>query len=706
MLHRKEDWEPEASASLVRGGYPTLLSPPYSPRHRPLLQLCEEDESNEADSLASTSGTLLQLVHFARMVRSDGINKGRVEPSDADPLRPTDPFDAQRKTFDLINSDSWDEALFLNAPSATDPSGSLNLSLFGPSRAYIEEDEPPMSASPSPRMRTQGLPSLDEGGDYARKVTCRPLFTPSDFDVFENDWDTIPSGSSQSTSPMSSSAPETICSPLSDRYQPFDIHMQETLPPLTKALESPSRRNVVHLPDDDLSCSSSCLLDPPSQVLIEHGDELEWGRRLEEQQQIRPSRQTLFSPANDPLDDTPSRFLDSPFQIPLVVESAGLSFPPNHSLLFSPPEPEDVPLPESPESNLLYLTGSNDEAQPNFAAQSEEEARIRALHTQMVAAEARSRTREAILTEFITKLCLSIPSPPQSATSEASTSTAPALTPVPVHQPKRKDAIVVSTDGFYQYRENARREGDRDHTPPASSATVASDLPPHQRSLSAQELQHDCFSSAQDSETQAQSTLDLIQQRTRELHTAIGARANERRLRKRAKERARELEALLHLGAARVRAHSDQCQWESVAQQAASQRLEPVVLSASGSAFHVDPFAQPSSSLLVERKAYSGRKARGNKRAGIMQLVAKMILRRRDSQRPLNGKSVRPMSGRYVRSSLSREVLAVSGDEESEKKRDAEDNEARKVEDEDDFDILENGPQLGSDLGLGPFAST
>jgi hypothetical protein len=110
MLHRKEDWEPEASASLVRGGYPTLLSPPYSPRHRPLLQLCEEDESNEADSLASTSGTLLQLVHFARMVRSDGINKGRVEPSDADPLRPTDPFDAQRKTFDLINSDSWDEA--------------------------------------------------------------------------------------------------------------------------------------------------------------------------------------------------------------------------------------------------------------------------------------------------------------------------------------------------------------------------------------------------------------------------------------------------------------------------------------------------------------------------------------------------------------------------------------------------------------------
>lgn len=522
-------------------------------------------------------------------------------------------------------------------------------------------------------MHTQTLPSIDviRGNGLREQEQERdPLFKPSDFDVFENDWDTIPSRSSHGTSPPSSSVSSPDSNSNTQDFHPFDFHAQDFASSSKSPPNSPSRRSVVDLPNEYPSSSSS-LLDPPPEMLIEHGDELEWGRRLEEQQHIPPQGHTFSDRTSNLFDDPPSHLLDSPFQAPLVLGSQGITFPPTRSLLFSPPEPEDIPLPDSPEDRLIYLTDGYSEI---AAEQNEEESRIRALHMQMIAAEAQSRNRESLLSDYITKLFATIPTPPPRE---------PTPTPILVHQQKRKDEIVVTDDGFYQYREEQKSgHAHDDQAPPPSSATVASDLPP---SLTAPEplLRHEYDQHI--SEIEAENTLELIQQRTRELQTAISARANERRLRKRAKERARELGALLTLKVAQ--SHSDA--WNTAARQALarSQTQETIVVSASGSGFHTSD-SSVLSSTLTERHHGSARKRKstGDAHAEILQLVAKMILRRRDSQRPLNGKSIRLVGQRHIRSSLSREIL---GDDEDIKP---------KREDvgsfEDDFDILENGPQL------------
>ena len=141
-----------------------------------------------------------------------------VEHLDSDPLLQQSPLEAASHGLDLDESDNCNELLISNTPSSPDPSGSLNLNLFGHSHT-VGEEEPSLPASPSPRTRTSALPLLDNGEEMDNcEAKNRPLFEPSDFNVFENDWDAIPSGSSQSTSPVSSSVPGTVYSPLSDRF--------------------------------------------------------------------------------------------------------------------------------------------------------------------------------------------------------------------------------------------------------------------------------------------------------------------------------------------------------------------------------------------------------------------------------------------------------------------------------------------------------
>lgn len=449
------------------------------------------------------------------------------------------------------------------------------------------------------------MSSLPESEDDILRVNkSKPLFEPSTFDVFENDWDAPPSGSTESS--PASSAP--VHSPFLERLESFGF--SESAAPLI-APESPSRRNVVHLPGDSL-CNDTDPLDEAAPMAIEHGDEIEWGRRLEEQQRLPSTAHPFFGHSFGRFHDIASELFPSPFQTRLFPGSpSSLRFPPTRSLLFSPPEPEDVPLPESPEAQLLYVSGGGQVP----SAICEEENRIRNLHMQMVAQEAQSRNREAMLTEYIAKLN-TMTRPPEP-------------TPVPVHRPKQQDDVLVTDDGFYEYREDAP-------VPPSSSATVASDLPPSRTEQEEHLL-----------------NIEFLQHRQREIHTAVTMRATERRIRKRAKERAKELEALLQLKARAMYADA----WDRAMSPRTRKQTcdEPQVISASGS----DPHPGVNSRMVErhERQQRGKKRRRSGERHGeIMQLVAKMIFRRRDSLRPLNSKSIRTQGQPYVRSGLSREL--------------------------------------------------
>lgn len=307
-------------------------------------------------------------------------------------------------------------------------------------------------------------------------------------------------------------------------------------------------------------------------------------------------------PRHQPID-IPSEVFQSPYNFPLILSSPPPRSPPLYSLLFAPPEPRDIPLTDLPETRLQDLF-NGDLLVHSYLL---EESRLRVMQQEMTAIEAQARSKEAMLTEYIARLNAAKPPSISSLSGD------------------------LSDDGA------SRAIGDRaDHhqnDQPEGSESGISLISPQ--------------GSVAGEPNPATSITDFYLARRREVQNAVAMRAAERRSRKQAKERARELEALLQLKSGQIR---DVSRWTRSSRQKGSGADEPVVLAASGSDRHPDhtngTICDDSSEQLSEDRHDDE----------VRQLVAKMIFRRRDSSRPLSGKFSQP-SRPYVFSSLSQEVL-------------------------------------------------
>lgn len=175
-----------------------LLSPPYSPPQR-LPVLPHADDLKLKPALFSDS-------HF-----STSTDVG-IATDDEDVAALEDDVGHEQLADSDVEDDKsdWDEPLFMNAPRAHAARRGLRLDLFdddfaGPSSSIDSEAQSPDSSSELPE--TPGLPASQspplrskvprrvtheyEGHDEVQR-THKPLFDPSYFDVFDNDWDTLP----------------------------------------------------------------------------------------------------------------------------------------------------------------------------------------------------------------------------------------------------------------------------------------------------------------------------------------------------------------------------------------------------------------------------------------------------------------------------------------------------------------------------------
>ncbi|KAL5490587.1 hypothetical protein ACEPAI_5420 [Sanghuangporus weigelae] len=584
--------------SMGMHGPANLLSPPYSTRKRSLLLLTvDEKEEEEPTRPLSTAVSSKQAAPV----------RGRWGESD-DGANDSEPPITKLKDLDLgEESDDWDEPLFLNAPSAFKASDSLSLNLFG--AVYSSDDEEPSFQSlvppSSPTIRSSSLPDFEhEGfGESDPPEKSKPLFDPSDFDVFENGWDTVTTDSTQSSLFSHESSQNSTSCPDRDESTEFHVHTEPSLFPVPS---SPSRRDVIDLPVDD---NSEPLLSESltrSRAPIIEGNEF-----TSELDQLfghsRPSRNAFHCSHNHQPLDVPSEVIQTPFNIPLLLPSYVSRTPPlANSLLFAALQPQEIPLPESPLSPILNFQGEY--VVPPIML---EESRIRRLHREMAKVEADARTRESLLTEYIARLnSLTPPSP---------------TVPVAVYYPEAQNEM-----------ESCLSEANDDGSKPIQL----------EKQQSSSETSSSYFSN------EASVALEFLQARRKEVQNAVAMRAAERRRRKYIKERIRELEALLQLKTNQLRSTYVGDGWSLSAPTRGrkGRNDEAIVLAASGSDRHIHTNViclegdalEPQSTALQSRK-----------QDGIMQLVAKMVFRRRDTSRPLSGKSA-PIVHEYVPSGLSR----------------------------------------------------
>lgn len=343
--------------------------------------------------------------------------------------------------------------------------------------------------------------------------------------------------------------------------------------------ESPSRRTSVGLPDVGAALEATGLMYSTGSLFLDRSS-------------IERSLQT---PQHHPAD-IPSEAFQSPYSFPFILSSPPPRSPPLYSLLFAPAEPQNASAPEYPEGCLQVLFNGDLRAQSYLL----EESRLRAMKQEMNTIETQARSQEAMLTEYIARL--NAMKPPPYITSDSSL----------------KDLMGT---------------GLIDHGP--ANVQLAKQFPVNDQAQS-------IFFQANAPINSMISIDDFYAARRREVQNAVAARASERRRRKQAKERARELEALLLLKAGQIR---DVERWMRSLRERVVGADEPVVLAASG------PDHTNTTICDDEAKQTSGDK-HGDE---VRQLVAKMIFRRRDSSRPLSGKSTQPTRS-YVSSSLSQEL--------------------------------------------------
>ena len=539
-----------------------LLSPPYSPV-RQRLQLLSLDEL-AGDK--TTDPTLPEPQTETSSASSDALDES--EWKDIDDVKRQE-FHQEGLFGDL---DEWEEPLFLGHPAPrSDESEGLDLTLFGPSQLVVTDSSQDSYYVPSsPSFQSTSLPDLDHvPGDGVGNT----LLDPSDFDVFNNGWDTIVSEPAQKAFGQEQIPGEDLDS------RPLDDFAFEAPPTHTTSPESPSRRSVIDLPGDEPE------VDEPGQNLP-----------------LRPS-----SPINFP-GDLPNTVLTSPwyrtFDVPLDIHQSPYSLPlllsppspTQQSLLFAPPEPEDVPLPESPEDerHLIGLPDSDydDDDIKDVPLHLLEETRLRVLHQESIIAEQRARQNESMLTEYIRRL--NEMKPPQEQLTSFSHS-------------------------------NSLFDGKTADSSPVNAGP-------------------------------GPATLHFLQTRRKDVQHLVGLRAVERRKRKKAKERGRELETLLELKSAQLRADAllkrQRLRLASQAHLTSADAYDAVVLAASGSDCHqTHTRDSPLGGGMQENTNGSSRPSHQDE---ILQLVAKMIFRRRDSPRPLTGKAL-TLSRPYRRSSLSQE---------------------------------------------------
>ncbi|EJD06148.1 uncharacterized protein FOMMEDRAFT_132529 [Fomitiporia mediterranea MF3/22] len=578
----------------------SVLSPPYSPRRRTLSLLSVDENEEAADSFESIPPESVSSAE------TDGY-KGRQLIGDFDE---SEPPPLKLKDLDLgEESDDWDEPLFLHAPSALHSSDGLELNLFG--TIYSSDDDFPshgqFNPPSSPTIHSSSLPAFDDDGDHPK--SGKPLFDPSDFDVFENGWDAISNSDSTRFSTFSSdtSSQDTILSPVYERSGGFD---DCTEPFLFETPTSPSRRSIIDLPGDESSDSTG--LEPLMASLAIGQDEV--ASRLYDQSS---SSHAPYSQEIRPSFDFTAEAVQTPFRCPISLHSPVSQSPSTPSLLFASLEPQDIPLPESPEEEVLTLQG--DYASLHMF----EEHRIRTLHREMLEAEVHARNREVALTDYIARLnAMKPPSIPA---------------PVPIYRPRTPLEV-----------------GGSPSTLPNDDLFANSDTsqPQEQPSLSQIPTQtaytHPCSS------IHGPTALEFLQARRREVQSATAMRAAERRRRKRTKERIRELDALLQIKTGHLRPTDV---WTLTASRGRRGRNdEAIVLAASGSDRHL---AHTNAMLLGN--AQGPMQSQRERQDEIMQLVAKMVFRRRDSSRPLSGKAM-PAVREYVRSGLSRSIYFDDSD--------------------------------------------
>ncbi|KAL5533406.1 hypothetical protein ACEPAF_5182 [Sanghuangporus sanghuang] len=593
--------------SMGMHGPANLLSPPYSTRKRSLslLTVDEKEEEEPTRPLSAAAQSNQPVPVRCRWGESD------------DDANDSEPPIMKLKDLDLgEESDDWDEPLFLNAPSVFKASDCLSLNLFG--AVYSSDDEEPSSQSPvppsSPTICSSSLPDFGyEGlGERNPQEKSKPLFDPSDFDVFENGWDTVTTDSTQSSLSSHESSRNSTSGPVRDESTEFCVHME---PSLFAAPSSPSRRGVIDLPADENSEPVLSESLTRSRAPIIEGDE--FTRELDQLfGHSCPSRNTFHCSHNHRPVDVPSEVIQTPFNIPLLLPSYASRTPPANSLLFAALEPQEIPLPESPQSPVLNFQGEY--VVPPIML---EESRIRRLHQEMVKVEADARTRETLLTEYIARLnSLKPPSP---------------TVPVAVYCPEAQNET-----------ESCPSEANDDGSKPMQL----------EKQQSSAEASSSYFSN------QASAALEFLQARRKEVQNAVAMRAAERRRRKYTKERIRELEALLQLKINQLCSTYVGDGWTlSVPTRGRKGRNdEAIVLAASGSDRH-----SHTNAIFLEGDALEPQSAALHRRKqdGIMQLVAKMVFRRRDTSRPLSGKSA-PMVHEYVPSGLSRTAYVdETGDE-------------------------------------------
>lgn len=218
-----------------------IPSPPDSSRIRN-LSLPSVDEVEEVDqeycSFDNSGKTLLESNNESW---SDGEMSGGSQLLEISALEK------------LVIDDAHDDSIFLDAPD--DLRSSLNLNLYG---GPFNEDHINGGSSSSllgypssPRLPSTSLLELNESAT----PSSEPLFDPSCFDVFNNDWDAASISDARSSDGTISHTTHDQFESVNSDGGPF------TFPP-----NSSPRRYVVDLPDDDsgFESSSDTLLDPPS----------------------------------------------------------------------------------------------------------------------------------------------------------------------------------------------------------------------------------------------------------------------------------------------------------------------------------------------------------------------------------------------------------------------------------------------------------
>ena len=608
LMNSEKDGE-RRMLSMGIHGPANLLSPPYSARRRSLSLLTVDEKEEDWESASPLSAA----VHSKR---SEPV-RSRWGESDDDFDEPEPPV-LKVKDLDLgEESDDWDEPLFLNAPSALKPPDSLSLNLFGAVHSIDDEEPSFQSLAPpsSPTVRSSSLPDFgDEGiGGSDPRENNKPLFDPSDFDVFENGWDTITIDSTHSSLLSHESSQLSGFSPTDDSSTDFHDRLE---PSLFQAPSSPSRRSIIELPSDD---SSEPLLP---EVLTRSRAPFIEEECTNELDQIfdhsRSSRNTFHCSHNHQRPDVPSEMIQTPFNIPLLLPSHATRVPPANSLLFAALEPEEIPLPDSPESPVLKIRGEY--VVPPIML---EESRIRRLHQEMVKVEVEARRRETLLTEYIARLnTLQPPSP---------------TVPVAIYLPAAQAEVESGCSGAGDDGLKLTQPGWQQSSSEASSSYFSD---------------------------QASMSLDFLQARRKEMQNAITLRTAERRRRKLAKERIRELEALLQLKCSQLfPAHGADVKTSPTPSRGRKGRSgETAVLTASG--YNLDFTQTHTKAVCLEGDALESHNFAGKKRRpdGMMQLVAKMVFRRRDTSRPLSGRTA-PIVREYVPSGLSRTAYVDEGDD-------------------------------------------